>query len=645
MMHTTLLSAACAALLGLAATAVPYSDGGIAVKPIAVVLHDVVLEVGEDAPHFDVRIEGGLIVGLSPTSDEHPAGAKIIEGEGRLATPAFIDVWTETGCETPAPVATQDRPIDVVDDVRAAMRTANRKGVQPSFRAVDVLAFDEAGAEDHRKAGFGTLLSTPMGELLAGRSALCTTGDRHLRDLVISPEVFHNGAFAATGRGYPSTLMGYFAQLRQFFYDVERHKVLEARREAGKADPRTAWDPELDAALGLLEAGELYVVKTRTATDVERWMRLADEFDLRIAIAGGRDAWRFADLLAAKDIPVFLNLDWGKEYKDPKKSDDKDEEKDADADAEEKPAADTDETPEPEEEALQVADAEGEKTVEEETKDVAEEEEEEEASWKYTEPMALQLERRRLWEERRDNAIVLQKAGVRVYFGTGKAKPEEFMEKLQQLVEAGLPAEYATAALTTEAARMLGVSNRLGQVAVGHAATLCLWTEDPMTKDAQLALIAVDGAITEFEIKEKKEGGEGPAEDVDVSGRWDITSDSEDSPEGAFLMLSMDDAGKVTGTFTADSPMEDGATMTADVTGKVSGTNLSLSGTLEFGGMSIEFQFDGELNGLKVKGTNTIIAPFGEEVMDFTGIQTPEHTHGVLNWGYEHDHEERYSCH
>ncbi len=648
MMHTTLLSAACAALLGLAATAVPYSDGGIAVKPIAVVLHDVVLEAGEDAPHFDVRIEGGLIVGLAPTSDEQPAGAKIIEGAGRLATPAFIDVWTETGCETPTPVATQDRPIDVVDDVRAAMRTANRKGVQPSFRAVDVLKFGEAGAEDHRKAGFGTLLSTPMGELLAGRSALCTTGDRHLRDLVISPEVFHNGAFAAAGRGYPSTLMGYFAQLRQFFYDVERHKVLEARRLAGKGDPRTAWDPELDAALDLLEGRDLYVVKTRTATDVERWLRLADEFDLRIAIAGGRDAWRFADVLAAKEIPVFLNLDWGKEYKDPQKSEDedKDKEADADAEAEEKPAPESDKAPLAEEEKSKEVAAGDEGSAEEEAeKTVEEEEEEKEASWKYTEPMALQIERRRLWEERRDNAIVLQKAGVRVFFGTGKAKPAEFMDKLQQLVEAGLPAEYATAALTAEAARMLGVSNRLGQITVGHAATLCLWTADPMTKDAQLALIAVDGAISEFEIKDKKKDGEGPAEGVDVSGRWDLSGDSEDSPQGAFLKLSMDDTGKITGTFTADSPMEDGTKLSSAVTGQVSGTQMSLSGSLEIGEMSVDFQFEGQINGLKLKGTNTIVAPFGEEVMEFTGIQTPEHTHGVLNWGYEHDHEERYSCH
>ncbi|MCP5023565.1 MAG: amidohydrolase family protein [bacterium] len=647
MIRTTFLPATCALFLGLAAAAAsPSSDGDMVVKPVAVVLHDVVLELGDDSAHFDVRIEDGLIVDLAPTSDQLPAGARIIEGAGRLATPAFIDMWTATGCETPMPVATQDRPITVVDDVRAAMRTANRKGVQPRFRAVDVLAFGEKGAEEHREAGFGTLLSTPMGELLAGRSALCATGDRPLRDLVITPEVFQNGAFSAEGRGYPTTLMGYFAQLRQFFYDVERHKVLEARRRDGKVDPRTAWDPELDAGLRLVEGRELYVVKTRTATDVERWMRLADEFDLRIAIAGGRDAWRFADALAAKDIPVFLDLDWGKEYKDPKKKDkEKGKGKDTDADAETKPATMPEEGPLATKGAGEQTSADNEDFAAEETDAEAKEEPEKDASWKYKEPMALQLERRRLWEERRDNAIVLRKAGVRIFFGTGKAKPADFIDKLQQLVKAGLPAEYATAALTTEAARMLGVSNRLGQIATGRAATLCLWTADPMDKGAQLALIAVDGVIAEFEIKEKKEGGSGPSDGVDVSGRWDFDADSEHAPEGAFCELSMGNNGKVTGTYTMENPMESGTTLSSAVTGKVSGTNLTLSGSLDFGGNDVEFQIDCEINGLKMSGTNTITASWGEEEMEISGTQTPKHNHGILNWGYEHQHEDRYSCH
>ncbi|MFT6364406.1 MAG: imidazolonepropionase-like amidohydrolase [Planctomycetota bacterium] len=640
-MRNLIVPALAALLLPLAALS---TESDISTAPAVLIVHDVTLDSAEDAAHVDIRIEGGLITGVTPTKDETLPGAKVIEGGGRLALPAFIDAWTYTGCETPAPEATQDRPVAVIDDVRAAMRVANRKGIQPSFRAVDVLDFGETGAEAHRKAGFGTLLSVPSGQLLAGRGALVATGDEHVRDLVITSEIFQNGAFSASGRGYPSTLMGYFAQLRQFFYDVQRHEVLEQRREAGMDDPRAAWDPELEAALKLVGGRELYVVRTRSATDVERWIRLADEFGLRIAIAGGRDAWLHAELLAERKIPVFLELDWGKEFLDPKEDEEKKEKRGDKSDEKQSPGDEADMADEASSDELAATPEEGEDGEDAAAEEDADEAKEEEPSWKYTEPMALRLERRRLWEERRDNAIRLQEAGVQIYFGTGNGKPGELVDNLRELVEAGLPAQTATDALTKDAARLLGVSNQLGQVAAGSAATFCLWTADPMTKDAQLALICVDGVASEFEVKDKADDGEGPADGVDVSGRWDLEVMDEESPTGAYYVLTMDEDGKVAGTYFMDSPMGEG-TASCDVTGKLSGTNLRLEGSLEFGGMSVDFEVDGEIAGGSYKGTNSMVAPWGEETMDISATHTPDHGHSVLNWGYEnHDHE-RYSCH
>jgi hypothetical protein len=40
-----------------------------------------------------------------------------------------------------------------------------------------------------------------------------------------------------------------------------------------------------------------------------------------------------------------------------------------------------------------------------------------------------------------------------------------------------------------------------------------------------------------------------------------------------------------------------------------------------------------------------VSGPWCEDVSTFTGTQTPEHSHAVLNWGYEHHDEERYTCH
>ena len=258
--------------------------------------------------------------------------------------------------------------------------------------------------------------------------------------------------------------------------------------------------------------------------------------------------------------------------------------------------------------------------------------------------MALQVERRRLWEERRDNAIRLQEAGVRVYFGTGSKSPSDLLEKLQQLVEAGLPADYARAALTSEAARLLGVSNHLGKIVSGSAATLCIWSADPMTKDAQLALIAVDGSVTEFEIKDKKTDGKGPEKGVDLSGHWDFTSTSDGDSNEATLELTMAEDGTISGSLSMPSPMGEGD-LKSTVSGSVSGTSVSMIATFDMDSMSITMVFDGVVDGLEISGTNTVSGPWGEDSKTFRGVHTPEHSHAVLNWGYEDHDEERYSCH
>ena len=75
--------------------------------------------------------------------------------------------------------------------------------------------------------------------------------------------------------------------------------------------------------LAILNGERRLVCEAQTSRAIERWIRFADEFGLTIAISGGRDAWKVADTLAERDIPVFMTLDWGDEAKDPDAKDDK----------------------------------------------------------------------------------------------------------------------------------------------------------------------------------------------------------------------------------------------------------------------------------------------------------------------------------
>lgn len=594
------------------------------------------VRLAADAEPVSLLLSQGHIEGVLDATAPTPPAVREVDGQGLMALPAFIDATSSTGCATPEPKVDQDRPLKENRDVRIDMRRANRKGIQPAFRAVDVLAIEEAVAEHYREAGFGTLLSAPGGELLAGTSALVATREAAARDLVVEPAVFAHAAFQASGGGYPSTLMGYHAQLRQFFLDCAHHARLEQRYEQGRPGVRPPYDLELDAGRAILDGELLLVCEAESARDVERWIKLADEFGFRIAISGGREAWKLADTLAARQIPVLLTLDWGDEVEDPEaagKSEEETPAPEAEAPAEgEPPQASPAAGAEPEQEPESAAEAEPEPAQEpepaaESAQEPAAEPAEPEIPEQYLEPLRVRVERRRLWEEGRDCAIRLHEAGVRFAFGTADEKPDELLDHVRELIEAGLDRDAAIAALTTTAAELMGVESRLGRIAPGYDATFALWTKDPADEKAKVARIFVDGFTQEFDVEAEDESP--PAEGVDVTGTWALVfPDAEEgAPDSATLEITMEEDGTVEGTLTAVVP-DLAEPIVTELEGRLAGTTLTLEGRVELGpgmpslGLSIELEVDedavegqvttsqgGELDTSAVKGKRESAGP------------------------------------
>lgn len=557
-------------------------------------LKSVRLGTTEDAPVKTVLLSGGRIEAILDVGAALPAGIREIDCEGLIATPALIDAFTGAGCETPTPIVDADRPVSTRANVLIDMREANRKGIQPAFRAANVLALDEDAGEKYRESGFGSLLSSPRGQLLAGKSALVTTRDAAMRDTIIVDQVFDHAAFASSGGGYPSTMMGFHAQLRQFFLDAQRHAVLKERWDAGKAGGRPSYDADLDAGAELLGGKSVIVCEANTHRDIARWIRLSDEFGLKIAIAGGRDAWKLADQLAAREIPVYMTLEWGKEVEDP---DEKDEDEEPEGDAEEEA---------------------GEEEPESETED----EPEQEVDWTYDEPLGVKRENRRLWVEKRDCAIRLHEAGVRFAFSTGNEKPAELLKRVRTLVENGLPADIALAGLTESPAQLLGVDRYLGKIEPGYQAAIALWTKAPTEKKAKVAWMIVDGIPYEFEV-EVEQGG-APAEGVDVTGEWTLTFDDNPERGPATLTLKMSEDGNVTGSYASENRFDPSSPLSGDIEGQVSDVEVTLETSLSMGGMSMNVKMSGKLDGDSISGDFQIKSESFEDTSSFSASRNPE---------------------
>lgn len=64
---------------------------------------------------------------------------------------------------------------------------------------------------------------------------------------------------------------------------------------------------DLEALLPVLEGRMPLAIFTRRESDIRQAVQLADDYGLRLVLVGASEAWRAAELLAAKDIPVILD--------------------------------------------------------------------------------------------------------------------------------------------------------------------------------------------------------------------------------------------------------------------------------------------------------------------------------------------------
>jgi len=583
---------------------------------------DVRLEEDIEAPRKSLLLEYGRITRIYDDRSASVPGVRSYSGEGRWLTPAFIDAWTTSGVVAPEIVSDRDRKPNVSAEIMPEMRAANRKGIRAGFSVAETLSIGEDELSGIRGGGFGTLHVAPTGELLGGKSAVISASDAAARDQVIAEDVFQCAAFRASGTGYPSTLMGYHAQLRQFFLDAGWSAELRARWEDGRPGPRPAFDVDLREGEAIIAGERRLLCEADTDEDILRWLRLMDEWNskgasVKIAIVGGREAWRVSEVLREREIPVFLSLDWGEEVKDPDKDKGEEEDEESEEGANEDEEPDSEDAESSEEAAIQEPEDE-----EAEGAPEADASADDEVSWEYTEPLEVRRERRKLWEEGRDCAIRLHEAGVPFAFGSGKSASKKMLEKVRTLVKEGLPADAALTALTSRAASMLKLSERVGAVDEGYVANLCIWAGDPTAKKPRLAAVIIDGVIEEFDLKEKEEAEGSPDEGLEIDGSWTFDY-VEDEAGTTSMRLEMSEDGAVKGEVTVQNRFME-KPQTEELTGRVLGKTLSLSAEIGIEGFIVEIDFEGEVSGTSYEGEATWTFSQGSQKSHFTAERAPE---------------------
>jgi imidazolonepropionase-like amidohydrolase len=172
---------------------------------------------------------------------------------------------------------------------------------------------DGSKLEKARSVGITTALTIPRTGIFLGQSALVNlAGETPTKMVVKSPVALHVKLGQAEGfRVYPGSLMGVMAYVRQTLLDAQQYGLEWNRYQHIKRGvPRPEPDKDLEALQPVM-ARELPVVfMADEAKEIQRVIKLAEEFHLKYAISGASEAYQVADLLRDKRVPVLVSLNF-----------------------------------------------------------------------------------------------------------------------------------------------------------------------------------------------------------------------------------------------------------------------------------------------------------------------------------------------
>jgi imidazolonepropionase-like amidohydrolase len=320
MKNTILLSVCMAAVAAIAGVGTSAESAGAAATNIVAIRGARIVPVaGAPIANGTIVMRNGLIEAVG-ADVKVPDTASIVDGAGLTVYPGLIDMGTTAGVEIPA--APQQQEVRSTEEAERAKRA---RIFRPDLLVANQVRAD--APELARLAAFGitSVLATPGGQVVKGQSALVNivgpvddpqignVGDyRRGLQIVRTPVALHVELPGNVGGdGYPVSLMGAIAFVRQSFIDAQHQQLALQRYERVKTGlVRPNYDPTLDALQPAL-AGRLPVAfQADLSREIVRALDLAQEFKLDPVITGGREADQVAADLKARNARVIYSLNY-----------------------------------------------------------------------------------------------------------------------------------------------------------------------------------------------------------------------------------------------------------------------------------------------------------------------------------------------
>lgn len=287
-------------------------SGPVIQKGTIVVRNGLIAAVGEnvtvpgDAWIIDgegLTVYPGLIDGLSTlgTGGATPAGggaAMTAAGGGRNAMAAVAAAANPTAAAAAPARGPEDRP----------MTTS-------WLKAADQVRLIDRRLELARNVGFTSAVTFPKSGIFAGQGAVINLAAERDADMVVVPSAGQYITMASNtfGGGFPSSLFGTIAYIRQIYLDADRYGRV---KQQYAANPRGLPRPEYDRALeGVLESPRI-LLPANNQIQIRRMIKFAAELKQKTVLYGLQEGYKTAAEVKASGLPVLVSLRWPERARD-----------------------------------------------------------------------------------------------------------------------------------------------------------------------------------------------------------------------------------------------------------------------------------------------------------------------------------------
>ena len=260
---------------------------------------------GEDIENGCLLIgDDGKIVAVG-ANIEAPAGAEVIDAEGRLVTPGCVEAHCHIGLHNEA-VRWEGLDINEIVDP-----------LSPHLRAIDAIYPQDEAFALAVQGGVTSACTGPGSANVVGGTftAIKLTGNR-VDKMIIKDPVAMKCAFGENPKGCyggakksPMTRMATAALLREILFKARNYM------NAKGTDKEPTFDMKMEAMIPVLKGEIPLKAHAHRADDILTSIRIAREFGVKLTLDHCTDGAIIADELAEEGYPAFVGPTFGNKSK------------------------------------------------------------------------------------------------------------------------------------------------------------------------------------------------------------------------------------------------------------------------------------------------------------------------------------------